>query len=351
MDPSCVFTALPQEILIQIFSELHQLSKKDLQSLAFTCKRLHAIGQQFMISEVNVSWHLLDIFHAKVQTSLYPLISYITSFSITIPSSWGEWHRSEVLQDVLEKCFNICFLQLTLSGSSKWLQYLSPNTNIRKLKLISSQASSRIALFDVADLHAFKAVEELQLDYFRLQCEYPIEERAVPLLNTVNVLEILNCEWDYPFNMSLFRNLKVLNVYYTIKSEAFTFSERLKNLASHPPTTVQRLILHLDLFSPVRQKSWYPTLRECTDLEFVSLKGFRRPPIEFFEALPDSLMVVELFFSSKNFFDSPYPVTFYDNAGGPIISKYGSKTIRLMRSNTPMVLAARDMRTLNISSI
>ncbi|KAK9342857.1 hypothetical protein V1522DRAFT_414960 [Lipomyces starkeyi] len=233
-----------------------------------------------MISDATISWQLLDIFHAKVQTSLCPLMPYITSFSITIPSSWGEWHRSEVLQAMLEKCFNICFLQLTLSGS---------------------QASSRIALFDVADLQAFKAVEELQLDHFRLQGEYPIEERAVPLLNTV------------------------LNVHYTIKSEAFKSAE-----------------IYLDLFSPVRQKSWYPSLRGCTDLESVSLKGFRRPPIEFFEALPDSLMVIELYFALLNFFDNPCHVTSYDNTGGPIISKYGSKTIRLMH---------RDMRTLNICSI
>ncbi|KAK9240248.1 hypothetical protein V1525DRAFT_423841 [Lipomyces kononenkoae] len=330
--PSCVFTALPDEILIQIFTELDQsCCKRDLQSLAFTCKRVHAIGQQFMISDVTVSWHLLDVFHAKVQTSLYPLIPYITSFTIQIPSSWGEWHRSDILQDILDKCFNICFLQLTLSGSSKWLQYLAPNTYIRKLKLTSSQASSRIALFDVADLHAFKSVEELHLDYFRLQCEYPIEERAMPLLNTVKVLEILNCEWDYPFNMSLFRKLNVLNVYYTIKSEAFTFSERLKNLAANPPTTIQRLILHLDLFSPVRQKTWYPSLRACNDLELVSLKGFRRPPVEFFEALPDSLKEIELYFASKSFLDNPYLVASYDNAGVPIIRKYGNKTIRLIR--------------------
>ncbi|KAK9245060.1 hypothetical protein V1506DRAFT_276683 [Lipomyces tetrasporus] len=347
--PSCVLCELPQEILIQIFSELDQTCKNDLASLALTCKRLHVIGQQFMISEVTVSWHLLDIFHTKLQTSLYPLIPYITSFSITIPSSWGEWHRSDILQDVLETCFNIRSLQLTLSGSSKWLQYLSPNRHVRKLKLTSSQASSTIALFDVADLHAFKGVEELQLDYFRLQCEYPIEERAVPLLNTVKDLEILNCEWDYPFNMSLFRSLKVLRVYYTIKCEAFTFSERLKNLASNPPTTVKRLILHLDLFSPVRQKTWYPSLKACMDLEFVSLKGFRRPPAEFFENLPDRLMEVELYFASKNFFDNPYLVAAHDNAGVPVISKYGSKTIRLVRS--PMALTAREMRRLNISAI
>ncbi|KAK9335920.1 hypothetical protein V1521DRAFT_463256 [Lipomyces starkeyi] len=170
-----------------------------------------------MISEATVSWHLLNMFHAKVQTNLHPLIPYITSFSITIP----------VLQAVLEKCF-ICFIKLTPSGS---------------------QASSRIALFDVADF-SFKAS-------------------------------------NYPFNMSLFRNLKVLNVYYTVKSEAFTVTSLLY---------LKRLILHLDLFSPVRQKSWYPSLRECNDLEFVSLKGFRRPPIEIFEALPDSLIVVELNF-------------------------------------------------------
>ncbi|KAK9312314.1 hypothetical protein V1522DRAFT_416274 [Lipomyces starkeyi] len=52
-----------------------------------------------------------------------------------------------------------------------------------------------------------------------------------------------------------------------------------------------------------------------------------------------------------NFFDNPYLVTSYDNTGGPIICKYGSKTVRLVRSNTPMALAARDMRTLNISSV
>ncbi|KAK9357874.1 hypothetical protein V1504DRAFT_462918 [Lipomyces starkeyi] len=52
-----------------------------------------------------------------------------------------------------------------------------------------------------------------------------------------------------------------------------------------------------------------------------------------------------------NFFNNPYHVASYDNTGGPIISKYGSKTIRLMRSNTPMALAVKDMRTLSISSI
>lgn len=174
------------------------------------------------MSDIKVTWQLLDVFRLKLDTSLASVTSYITSFSISIPSSWGEWHRFEVLQDVLEICSNLSTLTLTLSGSSKWMQYMRPNAHIRSLILISSQASGLPALFDTADLHAFKSVENLHLEYFRLQCEYPIEERATPLLTTVANLEIVNCEWNYPFSLSLFKKLDILAVYYSIKCEAFT---------------------------------------------------------------------------------------------------------------------------------
>ncbi|KAK7208494.1 hypothetical protein BZA70DRAFT_273873 [Myxozyma melibiosi] len=292
---------LPQEIIVDVFAVLELGgSKDDLRNLAYTCKRLYSIGQQFLVSDITVTWQLLDAFRAKLDTSLAPVRSYITSFTINIPSSWGEWHRFETLQDVFELCTNINSLTLTLSGSSKWMQYMRPNTHIRSLKLVSSQASGLPALFDTADLHAFKSVEELHLEYFRLQCEYPIEERATPLLTTVRNLEIVNCEWNYPFSMSLFKRLDSLAVYYSIKCEAFTFSERLKNLAANPPPTIKRFIMHLNLFSPVRQKTWYPVLKDCKKLESISMKGFRYPDYEFFALLPPSLKEVELHMTSKN---------------------------------------------------
>ncbi|KAK9468991.1 hypothetical protein V1512DRAFT_258372 [Lipomyces arxii] len=320
--PTCQLTQLPQEILVQIFDELEP-QKTDIESLGFTCKRLFQISQQFRMSDVTVTWQVIDVFHTKLETTLEPLIPYIKSLSIKFPSSWGEWHRSDTLQDVLEKCYNIESLELTLSGSSNWLQYLRPNTHVRKLRLLSSQANFRPALFDIADLHAFKTVEVLHLDFFRLQGGSPIEERLMPLLNTVKELEIVNCEWKFPFSMNLFRKLESLTVYYTIKCEAFTFSERLKSLASNPPVTLKQFIMHLNLFSPVRQKTWYPILNGCTELKFISLKGFRYPPFEFFALLPESLKQIELHMTSRNYFSQT-------QAPAAHMNRYGNAEIRII---------------------
>ncbi|KAK9453959.1 hypothetical protein V1511DRAFT_55469 [Dipodascopsis uninucleata] len=295
----CQLIELPHEILIDIFENLKN-RKEDVTSLSFTCKRLYVIGQQFILENITVNWQMIDLFYAQLVTRLSPLIVYIKTLSIEVPSSWGEWHRSGTLNKVLCTCTGLEELRLTLSGSSKWLQYLSPIERVSRLTLISNQANLSPALLDMSDLRSFKAIQQLTLEFFRLQCEYPFEGRDIPLLFTLNQLSIINCEWNYPFSMSLFRSLEALSVFYSIKCEAFTFSERLKNLALHPPITLKRFAIHLDLFSPLRQKSWYPILRECTKIEYVSLKGFRYPQPEFFELLPKSLKFIIIYMTSEN---------------------------------------------------
>ncbi|KAK9450421.1 uncharacterized protein V1518DRAFT_413798 [Limtongia smithiae] len=356
------FLDLPEEILVAVFEYLDvddgaddssatEIKHTHIRELAYCSKRLHAIGLQFLLSEVLLSWPLLDLFNKELDTSLSAYTPYITKLSIHIPSSWGEWHRSETLQDVLQKCTNVETLSLSLSGSSKWLQYICPNYNVRTLHLISNQQNSSPALFDTCDLYAFRSVKVLKLEFFKLQCEYPIEQRAVPLVTTVEEMEILNCEWNYPFSMSLFKNLKILSVFYTIKCEPFTYSERLKHLASHPPSTLKKFAIHLNLHSSVRQKTWYPILSDCEELELVSLKGFRYPAYEFFARLPLSLREIELHMPLKNYMaltalnsldtgmGSFLGMNFRnDLTSGKVVNKFGEANIRVIvqASNEPM---------------
>ncbi|KAK9463763.1 uncharacterized protein V1516DRAFT_668643 [Lipomyces oligophaga] len=302
MAGECHLEELPQEILLAIYSDLEESgTRNDLQNLAYTCNRLYSIGQQFLLADISLTWELLDALYLQLNYSLRNVSSYIRSLSIIVPSSWGEWHRLEVLQCILDSCVNLSKLSIVLAGSSKWIHYLRPIRTVRELTLISNQASADPALFDTVDLHAFQAVEILHLNYFRLQCEYPIEERATPLLLKVKDLEVVNCEWNYPFSLSLFKNLRNLSVQYSIKCEAFTFSERLKNLAVNPPTTIETFVLHLNLFSQVRQKTWYPILQNCIYLRFLSLKGFRYPAAEFFASIPPKLEEIELHMTPRNY--------------------------------------------------
>ncbi|KAK9344057.1 hypothetical protein V1522DRAFT_411382, partial [Lipomyces starkeyi] len=83
-------------------------------------------------------------------------------------------------------------------------------------------------------------------------CSESIPSRSVRCrCLTRSILEIFECEWDYPFNMSLSSNLKTLNVYYTVKSEAFTFHKPvISSIGVKLTFTVSEL---LKIYNRIRQ--------------------------------------------------------------------------------------------------
>ncbi|KAK9473136.1 uncharacterized protein V1510DRAFT_392940 [Dipodascopsis tothii] len=253
------------------------------------------MGLKHIMRDIETSWDKLEVFCNQItQTSLATVVPYVQRFSIGVPSSWGEWHRTQMLGEIIGACTNLRRLELALSGSSRWLRYLPPNAHVEELVLRGSSSNSKPVLFDLNDLHMFRSVRVLKLEFVNLTRDYSSAAPSPVLFDTVTELSIFNCHWDFPFTLSTFRAVRVLNACYTLKCESFTFSERLRSLASRPPATLRRLTLHLNLLSPQRHKTWYPELEGCPELEFVSLKGFRYPGIDYFNRMPRTLRIVDL---------------------------------------------------------
>ncbi len=182
---------------------------------------------------------------------------HITNLHIHDPSSWGEWHKSQDLGDLIHACSSLTALHVSISGSSGWIKYIVSNhdfnfhcSHITKLSVVSRVAlenrghpdnnNLKLPLFDIADLLCFENIKTLELEGFNVrnenimdedQDDYKMESRK-PMHKQAEItnLKLKNCIWEYPFTVQDFGPIKNLQVVYTDCYRSFT--------CKHTPSTL-----------------------------------------------------------------------------------------------------------------
>jgi hypothetical protein len=266
-----------------------------------------------IFTSIKAEWDTLDNLLSDLQrTDLVISSPYIRSLQLREPSSWGEWHKAEQLSRLFEQCSGLNTVNICISGSSNWMKYLSNVASISHLKIKSaisnqqgdSKGKLHLASFDISHLSNFSTLHTIELDGFNVRNEALINgtnNLSEKPTNNISRLKLVDCMWEYPFDISDLCPIEDLNVIYTCPTGPFTYSERLKSLTQSPPLTVKNLNLSLQGCSPQNQKAWLPLAYDkCEQLESLTLEGFTLPGSEFFQQLPSSLKRLNLNYSTTS---------------------------------------------------
>lgn len=262
--------------------------------------------------KLKVEWDTLDKLLVDLnQTDLSLCAPYVESLQLREPSSWGEWHMSEQLCRLFEVCCNLYTVNICISGSSNWLKYLNSVQCISKLTVRSaisnqegdSKGKLHLATFDMSHLCKFTGLQSIELDGFNVRNETLLVGGDTPTSSItgnpkLSCLKLIDCMWEYPFDISDLCPVEDLTVIYNRPNGPFTYSERLRTLTQSPPVTLKRLNLSLQDCSPQNQKGWLPlSYNKCNRLETLTLQGFNMPGSDFFQNLPSSLKRLNLNYS------------------------------------------------------
>lgn len=235
---------LPSDIIQVIFSHL---TTQDLKILSMLNKQFRQLLVPFLLSHVKTLWYkLLD--ESEGKTSFLQQFKYtIHQLRIADAFSYGEW-QVDVFQDVLYRLPRLQHLLINTVNSSGWLRYRSNDTIIRltlytdptirdtqsifepknKGILTRSPSMHSIKMFNIEHLANFKMVQKLELKGYHLS--WDPECIVFPVL-TLESLTLVDCYWDYPFQLKNFNynnTLTHLGLHFKGGS-TFLYSERFRD--------------------------------------------------------------------------------------------------------------------------
>ncbi|KAI5966043.1 hypothetical protein CANMA_003289 [Candida margitis] len=235
---------LPSDIVHIIFSHL---TTSDLKNLSVLSKQFRHLLVPFLLSQVKTVWYKL-VEESEGQTRFLKQFKYvITQLRIADAFSYGEW-QVDIFQDALYQLPRLQHLSINTANSSGWLRYRS-NDTITQLTLYTDptvkdtqarlQPNSKgivtrepsinsIKMFNIEHLANFKMVQKLELGGYHLS--WDPQSIVVPVL-TLKSLTLVDCYWDYPFQLKNFNyNNTLTHLGLRFKGgSTFLYSERFRD--------------------------------------------------------------------------------------------------------------------------
>ncbi|CAN6639643.1 hypothetical protein TRVA0_017S02278 [Trichomonascus vanleenenianus] len=288
-------SALPAELALDILERVRNDCFDDIISCSLVSRHVRELCLCFLFPRVAVTWDSLQRFTDEIAAS-ETIAPIVTCLHIKEASSKAEWSKDSELHEAVKWLPRLNRLEFKVAGSSSWMKYLTGFPRITYLVANSSAECDKEMLpsFDIGDLVQFANVTRLKLKGFCIRND----ERE---LSNVSDLELVNCNWRYPFDLSEFGpQLERLSIHYTNAFQSFTYSERIKSLALFPPRGLKYLSFDFDV--PSHQKPWHPLAsgHGCTHLSTLIMRGFEIPGQDFYKNVPDSLKRIEIYAVSGN---------------------------------------------------
>ncbi|GMM35711.1 hypothetical protein DASC09_030360 [Saccharomycopsis crataegensis] len=317
--------SFPNELLSFIFS---RLSPRDIINLSLVNKKHRKCLLPFVFRSVTMCWEEIEkftkAFNLRAPTVDYStpsynlsttrLVSLVTSLSIIEANNKLEWHLFNHLDLIITKLSNINDLSIKISSASFCLKYFAFKDSIKSLTLETDKINS---LFNLEHLNQFSSIENLTLKNFRFvnfkngtnenedyedatsDFEKAHHEKLFHLPCITN-LSLINCSWDYPFNLNQFVYKSPASLDHSLSSiilsyseeNSFLLSERFKHYLSNPiiSPSLQSFTLDLknnkDIVKYVNIET-YLSIVKLRDLKSVSLLGIPFQDCDFFHSLFD----------------------------------------------------------------
>ncbi|CDR41691.1 CYFA0S07e05072g1_1 [Cyberlindnera fabianii] len=236
----------PHEVLIQI---LGHLSHDDILSLAWVDRAFREKMRPYIFASVRLSWDFImekfPLFfqqgqkrNSEGQMKLLQEASlntrddknvkkYVESVSIVTPNIQHEWNfRFDTFAHEFD---NIRHLTVKTEGSSNFFKYTNVMPQIESLELITDAADER-AIFNLNHCKPFPALKHLTINGFLLDFD---EEDTEGLNLQVKILDLINCSWNYPFQLKSFGS-EIITLRLTYHNHQFILSERFREFLHNP---------------------------------------------------------------------------------------------------------------------
>lgn len=212
-----LFFRLPHEVLERLFTFFQNV--EDLINLSICSKEYYEFLKPYVYNCVCLSWEDLTKLEKDELVGIDKLKPFVECLKIEEFDIRKEWSFNYV---VLNKQFeNLKSLKMKISNSSNFLKYLRDDgLKLDELELINMNQESN--LFNIDHLRKIK-VKSLKLNGFLIDFE--------EFDDMITHLELINCYWNYPFELDQFTKLVELTLNY---SNEFIISERFRGFLMNP---------------------------------------------------------------------------------------------------------------------
>lgn len=222
----------PHELIIQI---LAHLSRNDIICLASTSKSIRKALLPYIFDQVKCAWHDMLASWKQPDGTSVPIQNpeLIEKLRITSVCSKNEWtfpfHELFSADKSINKMKNLRSLELPTSGSTNFLKYCQRTTNLNSLDLHAIKGES---IFSLEHVKSFPSLTRLKLTNYHID-DFDEDPNICPHLQ---MLQLENCTWCYPFNLENFGKNKITTLNLTY-STAFIMSERFRSFLTSPGFT------------------------------------------------------------------------------------------------------------------
>ncbi|CUM53567.1 unnamed protein product [Debaryomyces tyrocola] len=267
---------LPTDILVICFQ---QLSSTDIINLSCVSKRYREELIRFVFNKIKCTWY--DLARLDPLSVINGLNQFISQVRIVDSYSYGEWQID--IFPVLHTFFpNLSRLLVNSSSSSNWLKYrestvitsltlyyeaghheseiatnlLSGTNNPKRIshKLVSTNAK----LFNLFHLDNMPNLTTLTLNNYHFNWEHDASSH----LTHLNKLSLIDCTWEYPFDLSQFNinnSLTQLLIQYT-NNNSFILLERFTKFLENPTNFQRTAIQELSILFTKFNNLWLKPL-------------------------------------------------------------------------------------------
>lgn len=238
---------LPVDVLELI---IEYISRKDIINLSSTNKTVRTEFKWLLFQKMKGTWH--DIQNPDFQKFCLSNKQFIQTFRIVDCFGYGEW-QIDIFERILNK-LQARELIINSYNSSNWLKYrkgkfermelhydpsqhdestyYQQNPNPKNIvRLSHNQGSPKI--FDLNHLVNFPNIKYLTLHKYHFN--WQDHNNNIHL----KVLKLINCSWDYPFQLHQFdphQSLTELHLVYT-DNNSFILLERFSTFLNEPKVT------------------------------------------------------------------------------------------------------------------
>lgn len=209
--------ALPQEIVHEV---LRHLPLDALKLLACTSREVRRLVSPALFRCISTTWEQL------VGLTDFAPRGAVRQLRIRDASSYNEYQQSFSILLSRTRFPHLQSVLVNLVNSSHWLKYNAGH--FLALKMYSAEPISP-RVFSIAHVHKFPLLRRLALEFYHFDWTNNVSVHLEELL-------LVNCTWEYPFNLDSFNTqglLRTLDIAFSHNHD-FVLSERFGDFLQNP---------------------------------------------------------------------------------------------------------------------
>lgn len=232
----------PHELLELVFQHV---SKRDLISLSRTDRRTRSLLRPYIFRDVTLDWRFIlkrfpqllvqrgqkrsrngalcgAVTGAGILDDVEQLVEKLCIMDANLQNEWNFQFGKMALRFPFLK-----ELRLHIAGSSNFLKYNDGMHNVEELQLVTNNDGS---VFNLNHCKHFHTLKKLQVCGFTL--DFDLEDLE-GLDIRVSELDLINCSWNYPFQLKSF-GPRIEKLHLTYQNHQFILSERFREFLHNP---------------------------------------------------------------------------------------------------------------------